>query len=64
MEDDISGPVRASWTEAELAEAARVYMVAHCGRPKDLDIEGRDRWYEDMGMLTHFLRCLWMNKFE
>lgn len=60
----VPGPVRTSWSEEELHTAARQYMLTMEGSPKGMSDEQRDRWHEKLGLLTHFLRCLWTNSFE
>ena len=57
-------PVRMSWSADQLRDATRCYMLHYEGTPKDLTDEQRDRWHERLGLLTHFVHCLWANKFE
>ena len=42
-------------TYEELIEKARSFMVATRGRPDSLDPEARERWYQDLGLIVHFL---------
>lgn len=60
----MNNPVSKSWTEQDLRDATREYMIALEGKPLDLGSESRQRWHEKLGLLTHFVHCLWMDKFE
>lgn len=42
-------------THEELLNKSRAFMVATRGRPGDQDEEARERWYQDLGLLAHFL---------
>lgn len=52
-------PVRKSFTREELQAAVLRCMREVYGTPPQDDREARNRWYENLGLLTVFVTDLW-----
>lgn len=51
-------PARCSYSLEEMKELLSKWMVQEFGNPRDdiKDLDQKDKWYRDYGLIFHFLR--------
>ncbi len=54
----MSTPLAIQFTEEQLQQKARQFLVDNYGPPMQGDPEATDRWHERFGMLCHFAGTL------